>query len=113
MGWKERKALRKKVASARIKELLRLSELQKDDGILSANFIKTAVGISRRHKIRIPFKNKRRFCKKCYTVFIPGKTVRVRTGKGKVTFTCLNCGHIKRIPYLKEKKIQKDIKLEN
>jgi RNase P subunit RPR2 len=39
--------------------------------------------------------------------------VRVRTGKGKVTFTCLNCGNIKRIPYLKEKKIQSNIKIES
>jgi len=113
MGWKERKAVRKKVASERIKELLRFSELHKDDEILSTNSIKTAVAISRRHKIRIPSKFKRRFCKKCFTVLIPNKTVRIRTGKGKVTFTCLNCGHIKRIPYLKEKKIQSNIKIES
>ena len=113
MGWKERKAARKKVASERIKELLKFSELYKDDEILSKNSIKTAVAISRRHKIRIPLKFKRKFCKKCLTVFIPNKTVRIRTGKGKVTLTCLNCGHIKRIPYLKEKKILNNIKIEN
>jgi len=103
MGWKEKKALRKKVASDRIRELLNFSELHKDDEILSRNSIKTAMAISRRHKIRIKSIYKRRFCKKCYTLFIPDKTVRVRIGKGKVTFTCLNCGHIKRIPYTKEK----------
>ncbi|HII94137.1 MAG TPA: ribonuclease P [Candidatus Methanofastidiosum sp.] len=113
MGWKERKAVRKKVASDRVKELLKSSELHKNDEILSTNSIKTAVAISRRHKIRISSKFKRKFCKKCFTVFIPNKTVRVRTGKGKVTFTCLNCGNIKRIPYLKEKKIQSNIKIES
>ncbi|KYC45253.1 MAG: Ribonuclease P protein component 4 [Candidatus Methanofastidiosum methylothiophilum] len=112
MGWKERKATRKKVASDRIKELLKFSELHKDDELLSTNSIKTAVAISRRHKIRIPIKSKRKFCKKCSTVFIPDKTVRIRTGKGKITYTCLNCGHIKRIPYLKEKKEVKNKKLE-
>jgi len=112
MGWKEKKAVRKKVASERIKELLMFSELYKNDEILSTNFIKTAVAISRRHKLRIPPKFKRKFCRKCFTVFIPNKTVRIRTGKGKVTFTCLNCGHIKRIPYLKEKKIESNIKIE-
>lgn len=112
MGWKEKKAVRKKIASERIKELLKFSEVYKNDQILSTNSIKTAVAISRRHKIRIPSKFKRKFCKKCFTFFIPYKTVRIRTGKGKVTFTCLNCGHIKRLPYLKEKKNQRDIKIE-
>ncbi|NYT14305.1 MAG: ribonuclease P [Candidatus Methanofastidiosa archaeon] len=113
MGWKERKAVRKKVASERIKELLKFSELHKNDQILSKNSIRTAVAISRRHKIRIPSRSKRKFCKKCFTMFIPNKTVRIRTGKGKVTYTCLNCGHIKRIPYTKEKKIQNNAKNES
>lgn len=106
MRWKEKKAVRKKVASDRVIELLKSSELYKNDETLSTNSIKTAVAISRRHKIRISSRSKRKFCKKCFTVFIPNKTVRVRTGKGKVTFTCLNCGNIKRIPYLKEKKFK-------
>ncbi len=110
MGWKERKNIRKKVASERIKELLKSSELHKNDEVLSRNSIRTAVAISRRHKIRISSKFKRKFCKKCFTILIPNKTVRVRTGKGKVTFTCLNCGNIKRIPYSKEKKIQSNLK---
>ena len=103
MGWKERKATRKKIASERIKELLQISEIYKDDEILSINSIKTAVAISKRHKIRIPQNYKRMFCKKCYIPYIPNRTVRIRTGRGKVTFTCLKCGHIKRIPYTKEK----------
>ena len=53
MGWKEKKAVRKKVASDRVIELLKSSELYKNDETLSTNSIKTAVAISRRHKIRI------------------------------------------------------------
>ena len=60
MGWKERKAVRKKIASERINELLTLAELSKDDEVLSTNSIKTAVAISRRHKIRIPQNYKRK-----------------------------------------------------
>ncbi len=110
MRWKERKGLRKKVASERIKELLKLSEINKNDEILSRNSIKTAVAISRRHKIRIPYRFKRKYCKKCFIFFIPNETVRIRIGKGKITFTCLKCGNIKRIPYIKEKKIKKENK---
>lgn len=113
MGWKERKANRKKIASERIKELLEFSKIHIRDNDLSTSSIKTAVAISKRHKIRITSKFKRSFCKKCFTVFIPGKTVRIRIGKGKVTFTCLKCGHIKRIPYNKEKKYLKKVKMEN
>lgn len=109
MGWKERKAVRKKIASERIKELLTLSELCQDDEVLVANSIKTAVAISKRHKIRIPQNYKRKYCKKCFNFFIPGKTTRVRTGKGKITITCLKCGHIKRIPYTKEKLIKNNL----
>lgn len=108
MGWREKKALRKKVASERIKELLILSEKNKNDKILSVNSIKTAVAISRRHKIRIPFRFKRKYCKKCFVFFIPNQTVRIRIGKGKITYTCLNCENIKRVPYVKEKKSIKD-----
>lgn len=108
MGWKERKVLRKKVASERIKELLELSEICHDDKTLATNSIKTAVAISKRHKIRISKNYKKKYCKKCFNVFIPNKTVRIRTGKGKITITCLNCGHIKRIPYIKEKGIEKN-----
>ena len=113
MGWKERKAVRKKVASERIKELLKFSELHKNDQILSKNSIRTAVAISRRHKIRIPSRSKRKFCKKCFTVFIPKKTVRIRTVKGKLKYTCLNCGNIKRTPYTKDKKLQHNAKNES
>jgi len=106
MGWKERKAVRKKIASERINELLTLADLSKDDEVLSTNSIKTAVAISRRHKIRIPQNYKRKYCKKCFNLFIPNTTVRIRTGKGNITITCLKCGHIKRIPYTKEKLIK-------
>jgi len=41
MGWKERKNVRKKVASERIKELLKSLELHKNDEILSTNSIQT------------------------------------------------------------------------
>ncbi len=113
MGWKERKANRKKIASERIKELLEFSEVHKRDEDLSTSSIKTAVAISKRHKIRIASRYKRSFCKKCFTVFIPDKTVRIRIGKGKITFTCLKCGYIKRIPYTKEKIDLKKVKMEN
>ena len=104
MGWKKKKAVRKKQAEERINELLILSEKHSSDPILSSNAIKTAVAISKRHKIRIPSRYKRKFCKGCYTLFIPNKTVRIRIGEGKISMTCLICGKVKRIPYLKEKR---------
>ncbi|MBI5148319.1 hypothetical protein HZA33_01415 [Candidatus Pacearchaeota archaeon] len=40
----------------------------------------------------------RRFCKKCYSTL---NNSRKRINRGKITITCLKCGHIMRYPYKK------------
>ena len=58
---------------------------------LSNRYVTLARKISMKFKVRIPTELKRRFCKHCYKYLMPGKTVRIRTHKGKVVYNCLNC----------------------
>jgi ribonuclease P protein subunit RPR2 len=51
-----------------------------------------------RSRIKLPAVLKRRYCKQCHALWVPGKTVRVRITKGRLTYTCLNCKRIRRIP---------------
>lgn len=69
--------------------------------------IKQALRTARKYNIRISNLNKqykKLFCKKCYTVLIPNKTLKVRVHKRRIIYTCLRCGNIMRYPYIKEKK---------
>ena len=43
------------------------------------------------------------FCKKCHMPLVPGLNQRVRISRERVISTCEECGHIRRMPYIKEK----------
>ena len=53
-----------------------------------------------RAKVKLPVALKRRYCKKCHSLWQPGSSVRVRLSKGKVVYTCLSCKRIWRLPLL-------------
>lgn len=44
------------------------------------------------------------FCKKCHLPLIPGVNQRVRVCRERVISTCGECGNIRRMPYLREKR---------
>lgn len=54
--------------------------------------------IAMRYTLWFPRRWKRRVCKKCYSFLVPGVTCRTRVNKGRVIITCLECGHIVRLP---------------
>jgi len=66
--------------------------------------------ICRKARIRLPVRYRRFICRKCGTPFyIPG-SFRVRARNRRSThlvIKCNTCGHIKRIPIVKEKKTKK------
>ncbi len=51
-----------------------------------------------RSKLKLPAVLKKRYCKSCRSFWMPGKTVRVRLGKGRVVYSCLSCKKIQRMP---------------
>ena len=97
----------KKIAKERINILLEESKkaLKEGDKELSRNYVKKAKRIGTKYQIPLG-KMKRLFCNECNIYFIPGKTLRVRTKKKdmRTVFTCLECGHVQRYRYVKEKK---------
>jgi len=100
----------KRIALERIEKLLNLAaEAQEKNPELARRYVELAWKIKMRYTVRLPKDLKRKFCKKCLSVWIPGKTVRVRIRKGTITWTCLSCGRVWRMPTAKNKK-QKRVK---
>ncbi|MCD6591223.1 MAG: ribonuclease P [Candidatus Aenigmarchaeota archaeon] len=100
-----------RIAKERIKILFTIAENEFDKHPeRSKRYIQLAKKIAMRYNIRIPKPLKRKFCKKCFSLLKPGKTARIRTSKDKqsVIITCLMCGHVKRYPYIREKKENKN-----
>jgi len=69
----------------------------------SHRYVEIARNISMRTRTRIPRRLKRRFCSKCFH-YLYSKNCRVRTKNKKVVITCLDCGNVMRIPFIREKK---------
>jgi len=97
-----------RIARERIEHLFKEAEkIFKKDQKLANEYVKKARKIGMRYEVPIPRQLKRKFCKYCYSYFVPGKSVRVRTHKQKVVYYCLNCKRYTRYPYIKEKKLKK------
>jgi ribonuclease P protein subunit RPR2 len=73
---------------------------------LIQRYVSTACKIAMGARIRLPAEYKRRVCKGCGILLVPGKNSRVRIKQNRephVTVTCLKCGELARFP-LKTKK---------
>jgi len=88
----------KDIASERIEQLFELAELEEVNGNheRSKRYVSLALRIGERHKV--PSGHKRSYCPECLSYFVPPRNVRVRTGRGRVSMTCLSCGHVLRYP---------------
>ncbi|MGB9636672.1 MAG: ribonuclease P protein component 4 [Thermoplasmata archaeon] len=103
-----------KLAMERIFSLFETSKKFYEQGWLdhARRSLYLARKIGMRYNVRLPAVIKRAFCKHCYTLFVPGKNARVRVKKGRIIVTCLNCNHVFRYPYMKEKHARKHAKIE-
>ncbi|MGQ9587336.1 MAG: ribonuclease P protein component 4 [Thermoplasmata archaeon] len=88
----------KEIAKERIDKLFEVAKKEARDGNdeRSRRYIALALRIGERHKVRTG--HKRSYCPHCRSFFVPPRNVRVRTGKGRISMTCLVCGHILRYP---------------
>ena len=96
----QRRNDRKSVMLQRVEELLSLAEREPRPE-LSERYVRLAWRIKTRHALRLPPELKRRFCRKCFSIMVPGRTCRVRIREGVLTTTCLRCGRTFRFPYKK------------
>jgi len=79
------------IAKERCKKLLALAaKTTGDDPALARRYVKIARAIAMGH--RFPLGN-HSYCKKCYTVFVPGRTVTVRidSKNKRVLYKCKHC----------------------
>ncbi len=65
----------------------------------SRRYMKLALAIAMRYRVRLPAELKKRVCKTCSTYLIPPDTVRIRLRSGCLVYTCLECGREKHYPY--------------
>ncbi len=55
-------------------------------------------------RTRTPVPKTVRQCRRCLSPMVPGMNCRVRIGQGRVAVHCLDCGAVRRTPYIKEKR---------
>ncbi len=85
-------------------EIERLSKLARNewnaDKKLSKRYIELALRIAKRNQIKI---GNKKFCKKCLTVFIPGKTLKIRKSGENLLYIC-ECGSVKKFKIIGKRK---------
>lgn len=88
----------KEIARERIDRLFELAAEEASAGRpeRARRYVSLALRIGERYKVRSG--RKRTYCPECHAYFLPPRNVRVRTGKGRISITCLECGHIIRYP---------------
>ncbi|HOX34290.1 MAG TPA: ribonuclease P protein component 4 [Methanoregulaceae archaeon] len=65
---------------------------------LSDRYVEIARKIAMRQRVRISRVFRRKFCRRCSSYLVPGKTSRVRIRSGRVVVTCLVCKARRRYP---------------
>jgi len=88
----------KAIAKDRIDRLFQLAQAEAVAGKMdrSKRYVGLALRMGERHKVRSG--HKRTYCPSCHSYFIPSRNMRARVGKGRVSITCLACGHVTRYP---------------
>ena len=69
---------------------------------LAQRYVDIANKISTKFKVKLPQRLKRRVCKNCATLFIPGANCRVRLRNKMVVYYCESCKKFSKIPYIRE-----------
>lgn len=93
----------REIADARMRTLHSLAcrEVSTGDVERARRYIHIARRIGMR--TRTPMPKEARFCKSCLSPMVPGVNCRIRLRHSRVGINCLDCGRIRRMPYLKEK----------
>jgi len=97
-----------KIAKERIELLCKEAEkTARERPDLAKRYVRLAKKIGMRYNVRLG-NLKRRFCRHCFSYFIPGKTCSQRLRNGKVTIKCFSCNKTIRYPYKIKKTREKN-----
>jgi ribonuclease P protein subunit RPR2 len=91
------KGAERQVALQRIRRLIELAGPAEAER--ARRYVRLARRIGMRYQVSLPREVRRRVCRECDALLVPGRTARVRTTDGRVSVTCLACGTVKRYPY--------------
>jgi ribonuclease P protein subunit RPR2 len=95
----------KKIARERIDVLFnKARDVFSQDRDLARRYVALARRIGTRHNVRFTKKDKLDACKNCNSFLVPGINCRVRTHASRVVITCLECGSVRRVPFIRERK---------
>ena len=95
---KDRKAELREIAMERIEILLDVALRERNEELAQRHAV-LAKKIAMRYRVRLPYRLRQLFCKKCKSFIVPGRTSRVRVGQASakaVIMTCTKCEHIYR-----------------
>ena len=91
----------KQIAKQRMQILFQQAEeVFRTNPQLASRYVEVARKIAMSAKIRLPTKCKRRICRNCNALLVPGNNCRVRVKQRRephLVVTCLACGHQTRI----------------
>lgn len=106
MAKRRRKADERAIARERIRILFDEAEQAAlEDRLDRADrYVELARLIGMRYNVPIPRDLKSFMCRRCGAYLLPGETSRVRTRGTRVATTCLRCGHVRRVPFTRERK---------
>ena|SRR3989344_1488570 len=80
------------IALKRVKELFsEAKDIFSSNHKLADRYVMIARKTAMKVNLSFPRELKRKFCKHCYSYFMPSKTCRVRIHKNKVIYYCFNC----------------------
>lgn len=79
----------------------------------SHRYVELARKISKKYNAKIPQVWGRRYCKNCYKFLVPGHNCAVRLINNEINIYCGECGHIMKIPYIREKKLKRRAKIDS
>lgn len=88
-------AVSKKLARERIDQLFLQAE---EEPNYADRYVELARKIAMKAQLSMPANYRKRYCHKCYSYIISGKTGRIRTYSGKLIVSCFNCGNKDRYP---------------
>ena len=101
----------KQIAKQRIHLLFQQAEeVRRENPQLASRYVTVARKIAMAAKIRLPPEYKRRICKNCNALLVPGENCRVRVKQRRephVVVTCFACGHQMRVLLRKRKEAVK------
>ncbi len=103
---REKPKYQQNIAKERISILFSEASIEfKEHPELAHRYMFIARKIGMRYNVHMTSEQRRQLCRKCHKFLVPGANCKVRTNPKTqcVEYACLECGHVNRIGYSKEK----------